>query len=357
MKYCILEFEDFKRVFNFSINYHLSNKSLADRTNGNPRGLGAIMDAFSRGKLIEIGIEKILYTINPNKQYILDFEIHEANNEPDIIKIKENNILRDVGCFIEIKSLSNNDDWIGIKGEQFDSIEKYADSKKISLNNIFLVYATLNTIEENRNNDITGMFLKNIEDLNKSKIFQKYAGLNATITIDFIISFEELRKYGRLFRNNIECIYDNKILIEVKRSSIYKNNNLKDNFYYNNNTIHNMLTLNINYGDEITKQDLSKFKILNYDSNIQYNIIKKVNNKSKKYFIECLSNINLFNDVFGYFELKKDKIYSLDINTKGRHPFLKNNNYFLSRKRVVELINENKIVNTDTKLLTIVNNI
>ena len=352
---CILTFEDFKRVFDFSVSYHLSNKPLSDRTNGNPRSLGAIMDAFSRGKLIEIGIEKIFYNLNSNKKYILDFDIHDANNEPDIIKIIENNIERSVKNFIEIKSIANNDEWIGLRTEQFESIELYAKSQNISLSNIYLIYASLNTQQQTRQNDITGMFLKEIENTNKSVIFQKYADLNANIKIEFIVSFQELKKYGRIFTKETECIYDTNIFIEKKISEFYKNNDLKDKYSFvnNNQRTHLTLYINDNHTDR-TVNDLCIFDILNNIENVDYKIIKKQNDKSIKYFIETKSDLKIFNNIFGYYNLNANKIYSLNIDTKGRNPILKNNNIFISRKRVLELIQENKIINTNIKIKEIV---
>ena len=60
-EYYDLKFEDFKRVFEFGTNYYIEpNKNTTGRTTGEPRGLGAILDSFTLGKLTEIGVEKIL---------------------------------------------------------------------------------------------------------------------------------------------------------------------------------------------------------------------------------------------------------------------------------------------------------
>ena len=68
MKYYQLTLEDFKRVFGFGTNYYIDPaKNTTGRTAGEPRGLGAILDAFTLGKLTEIGVEKILTENNKNK--------------------------------------------------------------------------------------------------------------------------------------------------------------------------------------------------------------------------------------------------------------------------------------------------
>ncbi len=109
MQYFKLNLEDFKRVFEFGTNYYIDPiKNTTGRTTGEPRGLGAVLDAFTLGKLTEIGIEKILTEFNSNKKYILDFDIkgnNEVRDEPDIVEIVENNTLREPQVFIEIKIL------------------------------------------------------------------------------------------------------------------------------------------------------------------------------------------------------------------------------------------------------------
>jgi hypothetical protein len=44
--------------------------------------------------------------------------------------------------------------------------------------------------------DLSGMFLKQIEDTSKSLIFQEFADLNAECKIEFILSSHDLEKFG-----------------------------------------------------------------------------------------------------------------------------------------------------------------
>lgn len=65
-----LTLEDFKRVFGFGTDYYIEpTKNTTGRTTGEPRGLGAILDSFTLGKLTEIGVEKILTENNNTKKY------------------------------------------------------------------------------------------------------------------------------------------------------------------------------------------------------------------------------------------------------------------------------------------------
>ena len=98
--------EDFERAVKFAIHYYLDpTKSTTGRTSAEPRGIGAIMDDFVFGKLIEISVQKILERINNKKEYILDFDIKSTDivkDEADIVKIKENSVTREPKLFIEI---------------------------------------------------------------------------------------------------------------------------------------------------------------------------------------------------------------------------------------------------------------
>jgi hypothetical protein len=70
MQYFKLNLDDFKRVFEFGTNYYIDpSKNTTGRTTGEPRGLGAILDAFTLGKLTEIGVGKVFTKFNSTKRY------------------------------------------------------------------------------------------------------------------------------------------------------------------------------------------------------------------------------------------------------------------------------------------------
>ena len=75
----------------------------------------------------------------------------------------------------------------GLTEEQFNTIKRSANGREI-----FLIYASINSEIKNNNyktTDLSGMFLKNIEDTTKSKIFQEFADLNAKCKIEFILNY------------------------------------------------------------------------------------------------------------------------------------------------------------------------
>ncbi len=353
MNFYKLTLEDFKRVFEFGTNYYIDpSKNTTGRTTGEPRGLGAILDAFTLGKLTEIGVEKILREHNQNKNYILDFDIKsnsQVKDEPDIIQINEFSKNREPNVFIEIKNTSENDRWIGLTEEQFNTIKRSAGKRRI-----YMIYASINseTIENNpKTTDLTGMFLKEIENQNKSKIFQKFAGLNAKCKIEFIISADDLDQFAFPFERGMN-MYETRLFDEKKTTSFYSQGGLqvrKDVLGIEEfNSFDGIRKLEISNGVSSEREEISKFKVKG-----SFKLIKK----RKKTYIECISDIYLENGIFGKFKLENGKFYSFNLATVGRDPKLKRNNLFIAKNRIYQLINDNKIRQPEIVIQEIVNNI
>ena len=352
-EYYDLKFEDFKRVFEFGTNYYIEpNKNTTGRTTGEPRGLGAILDSFTLGKLTEIGVEKILKINNINKDYILDFDIKsnsDVKDEPDIIAIVENGIKREPNLFIEIKNTSDSDRWIGLTEEQFNTIKRSANNREI-----YLIYASIvsNTIDKNpKTTDLTGMFLKEIENQDKSQIFQKFASLNAKCKIEFIISSEDLEKFAYPFERGMN-MYETNLFEEKKKNSFYSQGgtkvrkdilDIKEFIDFDN-----IMNLTLSNNKSAERKEISQFKIKG-----SFKILYK---KSTTY-IECLSDVYLENNIFGKFKLEAQKFYSFNLKTVGRDPKLKRNNLFISKNKIYQLMNDNLIKKPNFRIKKIANNI
>lgn len=352
MEYYKLTLKDFKRVFEFGTNYYIDPvKNTTGRTTGEPRGLGAILDAFTLGKLTEIGVEKILMLNNKNKNYILDFDIKsnsQVKDDPDIIQIIENNKNRKPNIFIEIKNTSENDRWIGLTEEQFNTIKRSAGSRKI-----YMIYASIHSDTINNNpktTDLAGMFLKEIEDCKKSEIFQKFANLNAKCKIEFIISSNDLENFSYPFEIGMN-MYETRLFEEKKYNSVYNQAGVERKDVV---SIKKFKSFNSYKNLEIKKkycaenENISKFKIKG-----SFNLIYK---KSKT-TIECLSDVYIENNIFGKFVLQKNKFYNFNLTTIGRDPKLKRNNLFISKNRIYQLIDANKIKKSEIIIQEIANNI
>lgn len=342
MKYYKLTFEDFKRVFEFGINYYIEpTKNTVGRTTSEPRGLGSILDAFNIGKLTEIGVEKILSVKNSKKSYILDFDIKsniQVKNDPDIVQIKDGVSFRRPKLFIEIKNTSEKDRWIGITEEQFNTIKRSVKNKIA-----YLIYASIRSNPINNNpktTDLTGMFLKEIENKEKSRIFQKFADLNAECKVEFIISLEDLENFAFPFERGMN-MYETDLFEEKKPSLFYSKSGLRKDVLSVKKYIDFNNVMNISIQEDILaeKEDIYKFFIKGSF---------KIYRKKKKHYIECITDVTISNNIFGKFCLNKEKYYTFNLSTVGRDPKLKRNNLFISKKRIYQLIDSGAITNPET---------
>lgn len=351
MQYYELSFEDFKRVFEFWTNYYIDPlKNTTGRTTGEPRWLWAILDAFTLGKLTEIGVEKIFTKFNKEKKYILDFDIKsnsQVKDEPDILYIWEDNNLRSPNIFIEIKNTSVNDRWIGLTEEQFNTIKRSASEKEI-----YMIYASVysKTMGDNpKTTDLTGMFLKEIEDKSKSEIFQKFADRNAKCKIEFIISSEDFQRFSYPFERGMN-MYETNIFSKKNITSFYSGSGLRRdimeiNEYMNYN---GFMDLDIERGVYPEKREIWSFQICG-----DFKIIQK---KKKKY-IECISDVEIKNDIFWSFQLSKGGFYSFNLATVWRDPKLKRNNIFIAKNRIYQLLESGDIQDPEIIVGKIVGNI
>lgn len=349
---CSLQFEDFKEAFEFGTKYYLDpEKITTGRTTAEPRGLGAILDSFTIGKIVEIGVKKILEQKNPKKQYLLDFDIKKnylVKKDPDIIGVYENGLIKKPNLFLEIKYTQENDRWLGITEEQFNTIKRNAENK-----DIYFIYASLFSKYINNNprtSDLTGMFIKKIENTKISKIFQNFSELNASCKIELILSANDISKFAFPFERGM-YFYETNIFKEIKKESVYTSNNklrkdiLNSIKYVNFNSF---LELSLSGNKKEKNRKISLF-------NLKGSFI--LHNKKNKTIIECLNDVYAFNYIFGNFYLKKNHFYDFNLKLVGRDPVLKRNNLFISKKRAYELISENKIKNPNEYILEIVEKI
>lgn len=351
MEYYNLTLEDFKQALDFGTSYYIEpSKTTTGRTTGEPRGLGAVLDAFTLGKLTEIGVGKILRDFNHNKLYLLDFEIKGTklvSTEPDIIKVVENNIARDPNVFVEIKNTSDNDRWIGLTEEQFNTIKRSSQGKPI-----YMIYASLMSDMFNNNPktvDLTGMFLKEIEDKKRSQIFEKFADLNAKCRVEFVISADDLEKYSYAFEKGMK-MYETNLFEEKNRASIYSTGGLRNDVIavedYDN--VDSKINIELEKGVPPEKLEIGVF-------NIRGSF--KILSKKKKSYIECFTDVEAENSIFGKFNLEKGRIYSFNLMTLGRDPLLKRNNVFISKRRVYQLIEDDKVRKPEVVIEEIAKNI
>ena len=329
--------EDFAQAFKFAVDYYLDpTKAPSGRTSAEPRGFGAVLDAFTRGKLVEIGIQQLLSALNSKKQYDLDFEMHsarEVTNDPDIVKIStEGSDPREPSIFVEIKNTSIGDRWIGVTEEQLDSLKKGSNNRLI-----YFVYASLrsNAPENPRAADFVGMYLKHISGLPQ---LGRFAELNAAAHLEFIITEAELQKYGVSFPQ-YALTYETNLFGAASRlfksdGTLSANIQLQKSFPTYNDKIH------ILRHDGSPDEEYGIFNITG-----SFDLYVKTNPKSVRHYIHCLTEVIVENDVFGAFSLEKGMSYNFNLETLGRDPVLKRNNIFIAKRRIYQLIEQKLLEN------------
>ncbi len=326
--------EDFERAFNFAVTFYLAKKNHTGRTTGEPRGLGSILDAYTMGKLVEIGVKKMFEFASKEKEIVLDFSMRkksEVAEEPDIVKVIENDKKREPAFFIEIKHTSQNDRWIGLTEEQFSTMKKGAGGKRI-----YIIYTSINSEPTSSNHnsvDLVGMYLKKISN---NKIFSEFAPLNCTANLEFIVSENKLEEFGTRFPKD-ELMYETNLFRETfsvrKKDGDFRKGispiRSFDNFA-------NKLKLPRKDGSFDSKYGIFYVKG-------SFNLYEKQNKDTKTHFIECTKNTFIQNDIFGEFLLESDKTYTFTLETLGQFPTLKRNNLLISKRRIYQLIDIGKI--------------
>lgn len=325
--------EDLFKCLEFSVKYHLDErKSNTNRTTGQDRGLGAVINDFILGKFIELGVAKAIETFNPHISCKLDFEIHPLNQEnssdPDIVGILEENKERKPNIFIEVKNISPRDRWVGLTKEQLNTITGNSIAKKEG-ENVFLVYASLGSDNPNCDNDLLGIFLKSET---KNELFDNFCNIGEVYCdISHIISSKELLEYGTAFDEG-SYFYETNVVglpIDETKSKKIKEAGFSE-FAFKNAEL-----------PIVSRNKVGEFKEIG-DFFCQGEIVMyvKKNDKSNRVYIDCKTDSVISNKVMGEFILEKDKMYELFWETVGRNPVLKRNNIWIAHRRLEKILTE-----------------
>ncbi len=326
--------KDFEVAFGFAVKYHLDpKKSKSSRTSGSSRGLGGVIDSFLFGKLVEIGVSKILANFNPNKSFELDLDIKsnsEILNEPDIPYIFHNNKKRNPNCFIEIKNVSVADRWCGLTLEQFETIKSIPSYS--NLENIFIIGAHIaNTnIGDSKQKDLLGVYLKGEI---KTEIFERFTEMqNIQVVVDYVISGSELSKYGKIYRKD-SLMYETKVFNIAGKATISSIKKGK---------IPEIIGISKEYLEqyEMNKKVPSPEFMGRFYYSGEIKLFEKKNKKSIRRYIYCVTDSFVTNKIVGNYKLEKDNYYSFDLNAIGRNPKLDRNNIWIAKNNITTLISK-----------------
>ena len=345
MKYPLSR-EDFEKAFTFALQYHLDpKKSQTSRTFGATRGLGGVLDSFIMGKLVEIGVSKALKSYNQDKEYVLDLEIKnnsDIGNEPDIEKIIENGKERKPNCFIEIKNISASDRWVGLSLDQFKTIQKSSDPKSSF---IIGAYIKNNNEGNNKQKDLLGIYLK---EKYKSDDFKDFTEVeNIDIEIEYVISMEELNKLGGIYKSG-SFLYETEIfeIAGTKTTAEIQVNKINKIGTFSSGKLEHYKSNDIYPNPDFMGEFLFEGKI---------DLYEKINLKSIKRFIHCLSDVKITNTVLGNFYLRKNQTYFFHLGTVGRNPLLKRDNIWIA-KRNIKVLQEKGIISSPEEVMKIIAN-
>ncbi|MFA5382378.1 MAG: hypothetical protein WC356_04370 [Candidatus Micrarchaeia archaeon] len=328
--------KDLERCFKFALEYHLDKTKLAtNRTTGQYRGFGGIIDSFVIGKLIEIGVAELIEG-KTKKKCALDFDIHQLKKEnisdPDIIKIIDKNTEREPNLYVEIKNISEADRWIGLTAEQFSTIlsDKLVnwDPKKV-----VLIYASLIKKNESADIDPLGVYLKSKLD---SESFEKFCNVkDLYVKIQYIITGDDLKKFGVAF-NQGSYLYETEIIKEA--SPLTAKRILNSHEGYEKIKLKkgklpiimsNLMKEPEEFGEFTYKGDIEVYMKTNYKRN-------KIS--SRRMYIYCKKTTIIKNKVLGTFNLEKDKIYECWFTTVGMNPSLKRNNIWIAQRNLKNIV-------------------
>ncbi|MFZ2775327.1 MAG: hypothetical protein WA064_02310 [Candidatus Moraniibacteriota bacterium] len=336
--------KDFDTAFSFALQYHLApKKSQSSRTSGASRGLGGVLDSFIIGKLVELGVSNVLRSLNPKKDYVLDFDIKQNNevlNEPDIVTVIENRKERKPRCFLEIKNISKDDRWIGLTLEQFETIKKSSKPE-----NIYIVgaYIENNNPGNAKQKDLLGIYLK---DKFNSPIFKDFTTIdNIEIVIEYAISGKELARHGLEFKKGF-FMYETEIFEVAGKQTT-------------NNIAKNKLNKIGTFSDGILDRYVmdSNFPDPEFIGEINFKgkikLYEKLNQKSSRRFIHCLTDVAISNKTLGVFNLEKGKTYLFNLHTVGRNPALNRNNIWIAKRSIPFLQSKKLITETEKNLSNI----
>ena len=317
------EDKDLIKVIEFVRNYHLEpTKGLRGRTNQGKRSFGGELDEWIPGKLVEIGVCRILEKFTERKKLLPDFEIYTnkevgEKSDPDITEVVEgNSVSRLPNTFVEIKRHDHDAKWLGPRKHQLKDLVHG-----------FMIHASIDFDDEKgkKQHDITGSVLKKITNPNYVD-FSNFSDFeNLVCSIDYAYSFNDLREKGHFFESgNIipETEFptarhaykkDGSLSAVYKNKKLFKGFSEQKMFWENKNNV-------LSFSD--------------WELNGKYEIIE---DKSNKKYIHALAGASMFSKIFGLFNLIDNNTYKFFYKNKlgkqgGKDVFKSIDDYWFSKK-------------------------
>jgi len=334
---------DIGEVITFCRDYHLDiTKQSSGRTGSGPRGLGGEIDAFGPGKLNEIAVSKLLST-GSKKRCTVDNQIY-SNYEvgiktiPDIVGVIENESSeRKPKLYIEVKKITDSDQWLGIHSDQLKSVLR---DSQISIDQIFLIFAEVffQDKKNRKQQDFLGAFL-NSTIKNNSVQFQEFSSLSdLRCKIHYVLTITDLQKFGHEFKAG-DIIPE---LYCAQAKQVFRS----DGRLWKGLRISKTLQGN----SEIQAPDIDgkRYPYGKFLCRGKVQIIQKKG--SSRTYLSILSNTSIENEYFGELQFKKGETVFFNIRNKlaglqGAKVKTKSD-WWISRRKLDQLITKGHIAST-----------
>ena len=337
---------DIRQVMKFCRDYHLEiTKQSMGRTGSGPRGLGGEIDAFGPGKLNEIAVSKLLST-KRKKSCLVDNKIY-SNYEvgmktiPDIVGVRVNSRVRKPNIYVEVKKISESDQWLGVHIEQLNSILR---DSTIKPNEIFLVFGEVYFADNNnkKQQDFLGAFLRSVLD-DSSLSFRAFSQISSLrCNIRYVISIAQLQEFGHEFvSGDIIPELDFRSAKGVFRTdgSLRKGLKVKSKLKGHGQ----LVALGL---------DGNKYKYGIFEADGFAHTIKKEN--SSRQYLYIAKETRISNEYFGEIALKRGQVISFNVRNKlsglqGSQLKTKSD-LWISRKKIDQLIRTGEIAESGKML-------
>jgi hypothetical protein len=346
--------DDFVEVITFCRDYHLDiTKQSSGRTGSGPRGLGGEIDAFGPGKLNEIAVSKLLST-DGKKRCSVDNQIY-SNYEvgiktiPDLVEVVEAGAgARKPNLYIEVKKISESDQWLGIHTDQLKSILR---DSQIKIHDIFLIFGEV-YFQDNKNRkqqDFLGAFLNS--SMSNTKVnFQAFSQLNdLRCKIHYVLSITDLQTFGHEFKAG--GIIPDLHFSEAKQ--VFRSDGRLWKGLKVEKTLKGKSQIEAP-GIDGQRYDYGKFECYGH-----VQVIKKKGNS--RTYLSILSDTTIRNDFFGELEFKKGETIFFNIRNmlaglQGSKVKTKSD-WWISRRKLDQLIKTGSIVRIEEAIKLLRKNI
>jgi hypothetical protein len=302
-----LDCGDVDKCVEFAVGIYKSGAQ-TNRTTGESRGLGKSIDDWAAGKASEIGVRSMLEQ-NGAKKLELDFAIYAPGqhaDKPDIIEVIDGSgSPRRPNVWVEVKSIKYSNRWIGLSMEQMKTIKDGG----MNDSDVFLVYTTSESHPTSGRPDILEAFLSRA-------LMPEYNGMAAgfnkgfSIKILAVLTLDDLKKAGAEFKPGEDYVVEADIFKEVKRQP---KNVVAEAF--SGGPLLGALQGGSDYHGRTGELNVPPGSL---------KIYSRPNKKSTSYFALALQDVDLSGPVLGWYTLKKDKWYKLQIGRAGRNPSVYN---------------------------------